>query len=89
MKHYLRDTWQGWPALERKDASGAEGDEPDAVKAIEELSTALAGKMDGFTAELKKLDIIIITCHIARVSLITNGKRRTSVFHFSLLVFHY
>lgn len=55
-KHYLRSEWQGWPALERKDASGAEGNESDPVKAIEELQAAITGKMDGFTAELKRLN---------------------------------
>ena len=56
-KHYLRDEWRDWPPLERKDESGAgEGGEPDPVKAIEELSTALTGKMDGFSAELKKVN---------------------------------
>lgn len=56
-KHYLREAWQDWPPLERKDESGAgDGGEPDPVKAIEELSTAPTGKMDGFTAELKKVN---------------------------------
>ena len=56
-KHYLRDEWRDWPPLERKDETGNEGGEPDPVKAIEELSTVLTGKMDGFTAELKKVKL--------------------------------
>jgi HK97 family phage major capsid protein len=58
MKHYRDHDWRGHTALtplEFKDETGG-GNEPDPVKAIEELSTALAGKMDAFTAELKKVN---------------------------------
>src|SRR6266511_34518 len=57
-KHYRNDDWRGFTALtplEFKDESGG-GNEPDPVKAIEELQAALTGKMDGFTAELKKVN---------------------------------
>jgi HK97 family phage major capsid protein len=58
MKHYRDHDWRGHTALtplEFKDESGG-SNEPDPVKAIEELSTALTGKMDTFTAELKKVN---------------------------------
>ncbi len=58
MKHYRDNDWRASTSLtplEFKDESGG-GNEPDPVKAIEELSTALTGKMDTFTAELKKVN---------------------------------
>lgn len=58
MKHYRDHDWRGHTALtplEFKDESGG-GNDPDPVKAIEELSTALTGKMDTFTADLKKVN---------------------------------
>jgi HK97 family phage major capsid protein len=57
MKHYRDNHWRGHTALtplEFKDESGG-GNEPDPVKAIDELSTALTAKMVAFTGELKKL----------------------------------
>src|SRR6266511_2342143 len=60
MKHYRDDDWRGNTALtplEFKDENGGDGagNEPDPVKAIEVLSTALTGKMDKFTSDLKKI----------------------------------
>lgn len=56
MKHYRKDDWRASTALtplEFKSDDG--GNEPDPVKAIEELQAALTGKMDGFATELKKV----------------------------------
>lgn len=57
MKSYRGNDWHGSTALsplEFKDEGG--GPEADPVKAIGELQTAITGKMDGFAAELKKVN---------------------------------
>ena len=60
MKHYRDNDWHSSTALTplefKNDEGAGGGNEPDPVKAIEELSTALTGKMDAFGAELKKVN---------------------------------
>lgn len=60
MKHYRDDDWRGHTALTplefKGDNSGGGGNDPDPVKAIEELQAALTGKMDVFGNELKKVN---------------------------------
>jgi HK97 family phage major capsid protein len=60
MRHYRKDDWRGSTALTslefKNDDNGGQGGEPDPVKAIEELSAALTGKMETFSAELKKVN---------------------------------
>jgi HK97 family phage major capsid protein len=60
MKHYRNDDWRGHTALTplefKGDDNGGGGNEPDPVKAIEELQAALTGKMDAFGTELKKVN---------------------------------
>ncbi len=57
MKHYRKDDWRASTALtplEFKSEDG--GNDPDPVKAIEDLSTTITGKMAEFSAELKKVN---------------------------------
>lgn len=60
MKHYRNNDWRCHTALTplefKGDDSGGGGNEPDPVKAIEELQAALTGKMDAFGTELKKVN---------------------------------
>ncbi len=59
MKHNRSDDWRDSTALtplEFKGDDNGGGNEPDPVKAIEELQAMLTGKMDAFSTELKKVN---------------------------------